>query len=686
MLTKNNTSSELTRKRQTRMQFANYIQQRLTQSQGCLRTITIEGGSGGTKMASIFTDIKEGAAYTTPEEQALILASGACPTTTTTTAVAAVPVVPNGEAQWAFSTYATGGPTTYNASSIDGNGNLYVGGEYSGGGTTKLNIISYAGISNQTITESIWGKLPARSIATAFLIKYDSTGTPKWGTYAPSATSSTRIQNLVSDANGNTYALMNITGVTTLYSYTSGGGNGGDLTVTSYGTVTPNASDCILVKYNTSGAIQWVAQVSSSGTGVNETSDGTSRNIALDSNGNVCFSIVSTTTSSGSVVFNSADSAFSGGGGAISFTSYGSFTGAANTICVCKVNSSGAFQKVAKLVVGLFPILTVTVDSNDNVYFASTVANNSGTSKVTISSDNGVDGSSILQFTTWGSFTTIGAYDVVIVKFNSSLAAQAATRIAGTEADSYVYTPTMTVDSANNVYVATRYYEGTGPTKVNIYSSSGTDPAGSTITFTAWGSVPSSATSGSEVLLAKFSSSLICSAATYVSGSIDGVSPATYQVYMNSIITDSNNNVYIGGYFTGTTFYIYNFSSGGGGAGVNITTTTFGTFSNSYTGNNDAVLIKFNSSLTAQWAVQLNTAAPAAGYNESVTSVSVDSTNGYVYAVGTFLGDNVIAGLKINNYGGVSGGSITQNLYATLSDSISSATKTSEGFVIKYTL
>ena len=667
------------------MQFANFIQQQLAVNQGCLRTITIEGGSAGNKMASIFTDIKEGAAYTTPEEQALILASGACPTTTTSV-VSSTPVVASGEAQWALSTYATGGPTTYNASSIDGNGNLYVGGNYSGGGSTKLNIISYAGISNQTITESTWGKLPARGSSTAFLIKYDSTGTAKWGTYAPSATSTTFIQNLVSDVDGNTYALMNITGVTTLYSYTSGGGNGGDLTLTSYGTVTPNATDCILVKYNTSGAIQWVAQVSSSGTGVNETSDGTSRNIALDSNGNVCFSIVSTTTSAGSVVFNSADSGFSGGGGAITFTTYGSFTGAASTICVCKINSSGAFQKVAKLVVGSFPILTVAVDSNDNIYFASTVANNSTTSKVTISSDNGVDGSSILQFTTWGSFTTIGAYDVVIVKFNSSLVAQAATRIAGTEADSYVYTPTMTVDSSNNVYVAMRYYEGTGPTKVNIYSSSGTDPAGSTITFTAWGSVPSNATSGSEVLLAKFSSSLICSAATYVSSSIDGASPGTYDVYINSIITDSNNNVYIGGYFTGTTFYIYNFSSGGGGAGVDITTTTFGTFSNSYTGNNDAVLIKFNSSLTAQWAVQLNTAAPAIGYNESVASVSVDKTNGYIYAVGIFLGDNVIAGLKINNYGGVSGSSITQNLYATLSDSISSTTKTREGFVIKYTL
>lgn len=79
MLTKNNTSSDLTRKRQTRMQYANFIIQEQALSQGCLTRVQLQGGSAGANQASDWTDVKVGQRFTTLEEQVRILASGACP-------------------------------------------------------------------------------------------------------------------------------------------------------------------------------------------------------------------------------------------------------------------------------------------------------------------------------------------------------------------------------------------------------------------------------------------------------------------------------------------------------------------------------------------------------------------------------------------------------------------------------
>ncbi len=79
MLTKNNSSSELTRRIQTRMQYANFIIQQQAVKDGCQGTITLEGGSGGTKNASVFTDVTEGQTYTTLAEQTEILENNACP-------------------------------------------------------------------------------------------------------------------------------------------------------------------------------------------------------------------------------------------------------------------------------------------------------------------------------------------------------------------------------------------------------------------------------------------------------------------------------------------------------------------------------------------------------------------------------------------------------------------------------
>jgi len=79
MLTTNKTSSELTNKIKNQTLYANYIIQQQAVSQGCLGRISIEGGSGASKEAKIWTDIKEGQAQTTLAEQTIILTHNQCP-------------------------------------------------------------------------------------------------------------------------------------------------------------------------------------------------------------------------------------------------------------------------------------------------------------------------------------------------------------------------------------------------------------------------------------------------------------------------------------------------------------------------------------------------------------------------------------------------------------------------------
>ena len=78
MLTKNNTSSDLTMKIQNRMKYANYIIQQQAVSSGCLQRVITTGGSAGDNVASTNTDIKEGELFTTNTEKELILANNIC--------------------------------------------------------------------------------------------------------------------------------------------------------------------------------------------------------------------------------------------------------------------------------------------------------------------------------------------------------------------------------------------------------------------------------------------------------------------------------------------------------------------------------------------------------------------------------------------------------------------------------
>ena len=354
MSTKNTTSSDLTMKRQTRMQFANYIIQQQAVANGCLRTITIEGGSAGDKAASIFTEIKQGQRFTTAAEQALILASGACPTTTSSSSGGGSGPTPpdpppeSGGAAWAISlntsTSQTNAAVQNRASWVDNDGNIYIGGGFN---WAPMTVNSYVRKTGTTIEQTAFGVLPGESPASAiyhsYIIKYNSLGVAQWAT-SVSTPSGSQLYSIATDISGNVYSTHYFRGTATVNSYGGGGGAGGTITLTAYGTSAASSSDDVLiVKHNSSGVAQWMAQITGA---AGEVIGGYSgKDITVDTQNNIIFTIQSSTTSD--LIFKSFSSG--GSGGSTTFSDFGTFTGTNGALYTCKINSSGVFQWVSQV-------------------------------------------------------------------------------------------------------------------------------------------------------------------------------------------------------------------------------------------------------------------------------------------------------------------------------------------------
>jgi hypothetical protein len=75
-------SSELTKQRQSRVIYADYIVQQNRVKGGCATRVQLGSGSGNDNSASSLVFISEGALFTTPSEQTNIITLNACPTIT----------------------------------------------------------------------------------------------------------------------------------------------------------------------------------------------------------------------------------------------------------------------------------------------------------------------------------------------------------------------------------------------------------------------------------------------------------------------------------------------------------------------------------------------------------------------------------------------------------------------------
>ena len=278
---------------------------------------------------------------------------------------------PSGVVQWVYTAGGTGRDRGRKIA-LDSSGNIYVTGYY-------WSTVDFGG-----------GNVTSNGNWDAFLLKLDSSGTFQWVKSYGSNSGNDLGRDVAIDSNDNIYMLGTYRGTVDF--------GAGDVVATD--------ADIFLIKFNSSGVVQWV--YTAGGTGFDD-----SRALALDSNDNPYI----TGSYSNTVNF---------GGGNIT---------AANTndLFILKLNSSGTYQDIYTSNIdtttkgkGLF------VDSSGNIYATGTFQNT-------------------VNF--GGGNITSSGMDIYLLKLNSSFAFQWVKRFAsGNGASGQALGLAVTVDDDGNVY------------------------------------------------------------------------------------------------------------------------------------------------------------------------------------------------------------------------------------------
>ena len=445
---------------------------------------------------------------------------------------------------------------------------------------------------------------------TMFIAKLDTNNNILWSKVASSNNSSAG-NSVATDSSGNIY----ISGIfygTTVFSP-------GNLS----SSVSSNNSDSFLVKYNSSGVYQSVKTFDTSGGYANTTS------MAVDSSDNVYFS----GQFSGTVVFSPSHP-----GSSVTNNNGDSF--------LVKYNSSGVYQSVNTFDTsgGNANTTSMAVDSSGNVFvagqFNSTVIFNPGYPISSVTSNNG---------------------DGFMVKYNSSGVYQSV-KTFDTSNGGYAGTNSMAVDSSGNVFVAGIFYGTTifspgdpgssvtgnsGDSFLVKYNSSGVYQSVKTIHNTSNGDM------GIDSIA--FDSSGNIFAAGFLSGTAifspgdpgSSVTTSNYASYLvkynkdgsyawvktfglgetgsnsgnNTIAIDSNNDIYLGGSYTGTIYF--------DGPGGNIATP------NTVLGTNNVYLAKLDPNGKYLTSSVFDSSDPA-GANSGIYGIALH--NNEVSVVGEFSG------------------------------------------------
>jgi len=272
--------------------------------------------------------------------------------------------------------------------------------------------------------------------------------------------------------------------------------------------------------------------------------------------------------------------------------------------------------------------LSVSTDFNNNVYVTGKFSSPTFT----------IYNADLITFSTLTNIGSSGDNNVFVVKYNSSGYVQWVNKMGGISSTSNDAGTFITTDLNNNVYITGSFSDAT----FTIYNADG-------ITFS---TLTNTSTSGTNVFVVKYNSSGYVQWATKMGGT---TSPYDFG---NSITIDLNNNVYITGQFTDTTFTIYNAD------GI-----TFSTLTNTIiSGNNNNVfVVKYNSSGYVQWATKMGgTTSPY----DAGTFITTDLNNN-VYVTGQFSD----ATFTIYNADGIT--------FSTLTNTIISGNNNNV-FVVKY--
>ena len=372
--------------------------------------------------------------------------------------------------------------------------------------------------------------------------------------------------------------------------------------------------DIFVAKYSSIGTLQWVQ--SAGGQGNEEV-----RSISVDGSGNVYI----TGSYNGTATF-----------GAYQITSMGDVD-----IYVAKYNSSGIAQWVRSAGgTGSDNGRGIALDGSGNIYVTGSY-----------------NGTATFGATTK---TSAGSSDIFVAKYNSSGTLQWVLSAGGTGGD---YSSNITVDGSGNVYL-TGSFQGTATfgaiTKTSTSTSTSDlfvakyDPVGVSWTWVqaaggtgytpigeitvdgsgnvyvagfyngsvTFGADPITSLGGNDIYLAKYNSN----------GTFQWVKSAggTNDDFSTGIVVDGSGNVYVSGYFKGTSTF---------GA---FTKTSSGNFASNY----DMLVLKYNSSGTVQWVQS----AGATSFVEA-TCLAIDGLEN-IYVSGYYQGTATFGATSITSMAG----------------------------------
>ena len=359
----------------------------------------------------------------------------------------------------------------------------------SGGGVVTTGTYSGANYSLYGQALSLFSSQPLG----APVVKYNTNGAPQWAArISPSAVVALDANGIAKDTTGNIYVVGDSGINATVTAFSSNG--------VAFGTTLPNSgfNDAFIVKYDSSGIVQWVARIASNSTD-------RAYSVTTDSGGNL---IVTGNYSAVATAFNSDGTAFSP-----TLTNSGS-----SDVFVVKYDPDGFVLWVARIASSAADSgWRITTDTSNAIY----VTGNGGTGvAITSFSSNGTSFSPTLA--------NAGGTDAFLVKYNSAGIVQWNARIASTAADAG---RGIVTDSAENVYVA----GNAGTAITTAFNANGT-AFGTTLP----------AAAGGTCFLVKYNST----------GSVQWITRAIGASAF-AVCTDSSNNVFFGG-ITGGTATVYN--------------------------------------------------------------------------------------------------------------------------------
>jgi hypothetical protein len=404
--------------------------------------------------------------------------------------------------------------------------------------------------------------------------------------------------------------------------------SGGNVVTSTYGTlINSGSTDTYLIKYNSLGQVQWATTI----TGTN---NDIAASITTYSNTDVFITGYFNSPTISVNNFVDVDSVTK----VVNVTPFGILSRSASNydIFVIKYTSNGQAGWASRI--GSIGInrdeeaVAICTDSSGNIYIT---GNSNSNTDINITNYDGKDISNNILLDTWGILNkSAPGYRAFIVKYIGSGVNQGQAEwgtLQGTAANS----------AKDIIYNATNdriYFCGIA-ISVSINSFVGVNPTTKSISLSALGTISASTFN----YIAQYTTSGVAERVTTIIRGSDIGS------LISKLTSDSLGNIYIINSAYITSSFMINDSTGG------VSVTPYATLPASATNITDGYIVKYNSSLQAQWGTTIS-----ALDNNGILGITSDGT--YIYVIGFFI----TSILNVNDYDSESGGVITVAPYGSL--------------------